>query len=352
MTPEMVRDADLLLVRSVTKVNASLLAGSRVRFVGSATIGTDHIDETWLQNKGIGFAAAPGCNAGSVAQYLAAALVWAAARMGWRLSNCSLGVVGVGNCGSQVAKVAGALGTEVCLNDPPLARVSGDPRFRPLKELLECDFLTLHVPLTYEGEDATWRLINERCLQQMKPGGILINASRGHIVDEGVLMMQLDQRHLGGAILDAWENEPHINCTLMRRVMLGTPHIAGYSYDGKVTGTRMIYAAACHVLGVTSMQIDVPMPPATVPNINLEVADRSLDSVLSELVLTSYPIWRDSADLMVKASENLKATGLAFDQLRTLYPLRREFQATRVELNGAPDEYKARAGTLGFKVLN
>lgn len=347
-----VRDADLLMVRSVTRVNADLLAGSRVKFVGTATIGTDHVDEAWLESQGIGFASAPGCNAESVAQWVAAALVDWAGRRGRSLSKMRLGIVGVGNCGSRVERVARALGMEPVLNDPPLARQSGDPSYRPLQELLDCDVITLHVPLTRVGEDPTWNLFNAEVLSRLRPDALLINACRGYVVDESALIAQLDRRALDAAILDAWENEPRINPEMLKRVFLGTPHIAGYSFDGKVTGTRMIYEAACRHLKIQPKPTELPMPPAPVQRISLDARGRTFESVAAELILTAYPIERDHADLMRAAHPDPDKMGSAFDRCRKLYPLRREFIATAIDIDNSPDDWPRdwidRLHRLGF----
>ncbi|NQT84941.1 4-phosphoerythronate dehydrogenase, partial [bacterium] len=183
IAPASVVDAEILLVRSITEVNASLLEGSRVRFVGTATIGTDHVDEEYLHSRGIAFASAPGSNANSVAEYVVAALLTTARRKNFPLKGKTIGVIGVGNCGSRVAKKAEALGMRVLLNDPPLWRQTGNKRFRPLEELFSADILTLHVPLTYEGIDATYHLVDEAFLSKLRPECILMNTSRGPVVD-------------------------------------------------------------------------------------------------------------------------------------------------------------------------
>ncbi|HOR26881.1 MAG TPA: 4-phosphoerythronate dehydrogenase [Candidatus Sumerlaeota bacterium] len=352
ITADDVRDADLLMVRSVTRVNRELLAGSRVRFVGTATIGTDHVDLDYLRESGIGFASAPGCNAESVAQYVAAALAFAAGRLGLRLSECSLGIVGVGNCGSRVRRVAEALGLRVVLNDPPLARATGDSSYRPLDELMECDFVTLHVPLTRGGDDPTWRLFDGERIARLKPAAVLINASRGGVIDEGAWAAGLSDGPRHKLILDAWEGEPSINPDMLRRALVGTPHIAGYSYDGKVAGTRMIYEAACRWLGREAAAPALAMPPAAVPAIRLNAAHRAADSILAELVLTAYPILRDDADLRTALHAAGEAIGAAFDERRKRYPLRREFAATTLTLEGADEDLAERVRMLGFTCRN
>ncbi len=348
MTPASVRDADMLLVRSVTPVGESLLAGSRVRFVGSATIGADHIDRPWLAAWGIAFASAPGSNAESVAQYVAAALAWSARRLAITLRGASIGVVGVGQCGSRVARIARALGMEVVLNDPPLARATNQSDYRPLDALMGCDFVTLHVPLTREGDDPTWRLFDARRLERLKDGAVLFNTSRGFIVDEPLLLERLTAGRLGGAVIDAWENEPQINAALLDRAVLGTPHIAGYSTDGKLNGTRIIYEFARAHLGLEPEPIDLPLPPPGAPVLTGDARGRSLESVQSDLILATYPIQRDDANLRRAAQTHNNAIGPAFDQLRKDYPIRREFTATEVRLIGARADWAETIKQLGF----
>jgi erythronate-4-phosphate dehydrogenase len=357
ITPELVRDADLLMVRSVTRVNAALLAGSRVRYVGTATIGTDHIDQAWLAAQGIGFAAAPGCNAESVGNWVGAALAFAAGRLGRPLAECSLGVIGAGHTGSRAARIGEALGMKVRLCDPPLARQTGDSRYRPLAELLDCDFLTLHVPLTRAGADPTWRLIDEGIIESLRPGAVILNPSRGGVIDEAALLRRLAAGRLGGTILDAWEGEPAINPALLGRSLLATPHVAGYSYDGKLAGTRMIYEAACRHLGIDPHPVETDTPAPAILRLNLSAAGREFESLAAEAILCAYPIWRDDADLRRSVNRLTPpaaraAVGAAFDALRKHYPLRREFAATRLCLTAAPAEWLDRLRRIGFSIEN
>lgn len=244
--PGDVRGADILAVRSVTRVDERLLSGSRVRFVGTATIGTDHVDTAYLERAGIGFASAPGCNAVSVAEYVVAALLVLARRHRFSLGEKCLGIIGVGNVGSRVLERSRVLGMKVIANDPPLAEKTGDPLYRPLEEVIEgADIITLHVPLTREGAYPTYHMANQRFLDRVKPGAMLFNTSRGAVAGSAALKQALEDGRLAATVLDVWENEPGIDMELMRRTDIATPHIAGYSYDGKIRGTTMIYQAAC-----------------------------------------------------------------------------------------------------------
>jgi erythronate-4-phosphate dehydrogenase len=252
MDAAIVRDADLLLVRSVTPVNAALLDGSRVKFVATATIGTDHIDLDYLQSRSIGFSSAAGSNANSVAEYVVTAMLEVAHRRKFRLRDKTLGVIGVGNVGTRVSRYAEALGMRVLRNDPPRARTERLTDFVPIERVLsDADIITLHVPLTKEGAHATHHMVAKdtlAALEDRRP--ILINTSRGAVVDNKALLKAIDGERLGGVVLDVWENEPNISPELLDVVEIGTPHIAGYSFDGKANGTQMIYEAACKFFGI------------------------------------------------------------------------------------------------------
>jgi erythronate-4-phosphate dehydrogenase len=229
ITPQTVRDADLLIVRSVTKIGKDLLEGSKVRFVGTATSGYDHVDLQYLSSKGIRFEYAPGCNSNSVAEYITAAILVLSQRLGFDTRQTTLGVVGVGNVGSKVVRKATALGIRVLQNDPPLQRKSGSKQFVPLDALMNADIITLHVPLTSEGIDATHYLFDEKRIAAMKPNSILINSSRGPVVKTDALRNALHNGRIRTAVLDVWEKEPDIDGDVLQIAAIGTPHIAGYS---------------------------------------------------------------------------------------------------------------------------
>jgi erythronate-4-phosphate dehydrogenase len=347
ISPEDVRDAELLLVRSITKVNAALLEGSSVRFVATATIGEDHIDKTWLAANGIGFSSAPGCNANSVGEYIVAALLHLTGKHGLRLPGMSLGVVGVGNVGSNVARKAAALGMTVVLNDPPLAEFTGDAKYRPLDELLACDFITTHVPLIKEGAHRTVHLIDEAILSRMKPGSFLLNTARGPVVGNGALLEALQRGHLRGALLDVWEGEPEVRLDVLEAVDIATPHIAGYSFDGKVNGTRQIYEAACRHLGVpAAWSVDALLPEPEFPVVSLTGdADE-----LKRAVDTVYPLLEDDARMRAIKGQPAEGRAAYFDMLRKTYPRRREFQNTVVKLVEAGDGLVSRLRGIGFRV--
>jgi len=348
VTRETLRDADLFFCRSVTKINRALLEGSRVRFVGTATIGFDHVDIAYLRQAGITFASAPGSNANSVAEYIVAAMLVLARRGGFELEGRTLGVVGMGNVGSRVVAKAEALGMRVLQNDPPLARQTADPRFLPLDALLDADFLTFHVPLSREGADATYHMVDRALLGHMKPSAYLLNSSRGPVVDEAALKAALAERRIAGAVLDVWETEPSFDPALLAMAAIGTPHIAGYSFDGKVAATEMIYRAACQTIGVEpTWDPAAIMPPPGHPRLEIACAGRPDEDVLREAVLTIYDVEADDRNLR-QSPQPPAERGAYFDRLRKVYPERREFQNTALILHGASDRLKAKLAGLGF----
>ncbi|MCX5634878.1 MAG: 4-phosphoerythronate dehydrogenase, partial [Planctomycetota bacterium] len=283
ITPTLIADTDILLVRSITPTGQDLLAGSRVRFVGTATIGFDHIDVDYLRKRNIGFASAPGSNANSVAEYVVAALLQVGQKYGITLEGKSIGILGVGNVGSRVAQKAAALGMKVYLNDPPLARKKfnrrerGDRReeninkeYLPIEKLFDCDFITLHTPLTFDGGDKTFHLADEKFFKSLKNGFVFLNTSRGGVADTSALKKVIREGKLQAAVLDVWENEPDIDPELLQMVDIATPHIAGYSFDGKVGGMFMIYKAACKHFGLkTKFNAESFLPLPIVPQLKI-----------------------------------------------------------------------------------
>lgn len=316
--PCTVADADVLLVRSVTKVNAELLADSPVKFVGSATIGTDHVDRQWLADNDRYFAHAPGCNARAVAEYVLQALLLVCKRQGRSAATLSVGVVGMGNVGCRVARWLGALGLTVRACDPPLAEKGAEIGYtlEPMDEVLGCDVVTLHVPLTKSGRFATHHLLDETRLAAMGSDRILINTCRGPVVDNEALERLLGERRGPASVLDVWEDEPRVRKGLLDKVILGSPHIAGYSVQGKENGTGMIYRAFCQWLGVTPLvaECKVKLPP-----LKHEVKS---ESDLIALLQQAYQLPED--DLRLKESLTDRDPASAFDQLRKQYPLRQE----------------------------
>jgi erythronate-4-phosphate dehydrogenase len=351
MTPELVRDADALLVRSVTPANAALLEGSRVKFVATATIGFDHVDRSWLDSKGIGFASAPGSNANSVGEYIVAAMHVIAIKKGFQLEGKSLGIVGVGNVGSIVEKKARALGMKVVLNDPPLARQTGDPKYRPLPELFACDFITFHVPLNKSGQDKTHHMADSSLISMLKPGIVFMNSSRGSVMETAAVKAAIKGGHFSACVLDVWENEPNIDAELLSLVDIATPHIAGYSYDGKVAGTIMIYEAFCRHFGFKAGHTMADFLPAPlVPTLDIDARSIHDQTVVHNAVKSLYDIMADDRNTRQILALPAAEQGKYFDKLRKDYPIRREFQNTRITLRNASGALAAKLGGIGFKV--
>ena len=376
ITPEAVRDAEVLLVRSVTKVGAELLSGSKVRFVGTATIGFDHIDVGFLRQNNIGFASAPGSNANSAAEYVIAALLEIGQRDDIDLEDKSIGIIGAGNVGGRAAKKASALGMKVYLNDPPLQRyknshrehrehrvnkeldnallrieqLTGKAEFLPIEELFGCDFITLHTPLTFEGIDRTFHLADENFFKSLKERCVFINTSRGGVVDSGALKATIRAGKLRAVVLDVWENEPNIDMELLRMVDIGTPHIAGYSLDGKIAGMIMIYKAACKYFGLEARyDIEDFLPEPTVRQLRINPKSGTEQDVLAGAVQKVYDIRKDDARLRWILERPAEKRGEFFDSLRRNYPVRREFGNTLIVLEEPCKTVVEKLAGIGFR---
>ena len=348
MQPRQVRDADILLVRSVTRVDRALLEGSCVRFVGSATIGFDHVDRAYLQQCGIGFATAPGCNATSAAEYVVSALLVLAGEQGLDLSGKTAGIIGCGNVGSRVRRKLSALGMRCLVNDPPLQALGGHDDFVTLDEVLQADVVTVHVPYTRDGNYPTHHLFDERTLRRLRPGTWFINTSRGAVTDNPALETLLAGRDDLSVVLDVWEGEPGINTSLLQRVDLGTPHIAGYSLDGKLRGTEMIYRSACEWFGHTGRwQAADYLPDGSVIACN----EAGITDRLRAAVFSVYDIRADDARLRAMLALPAGKQPAYFDRLRKEYPVRREFSATSVLLDDADCSCEQGLRGLGFPVV-
>jgi len=352
ITSEVIKNADILIVRSVTKVNEQLLKNSSIKFVGSATAGIDHVDTGYLESRNIGFASAPGSNSDSVAEYVIAGLLLLDEKEKISLEKISLGVVGVGNVGSKVVKKSEGLGIKVLQNDPPLKRETKDDVFLELDELMNCDVITLHVPLSYSGVDKTFKLFDEKRINKMKRGSVLINSSRGKVIEQTALKSSLRKGHLAGVILDVWEKEPDIDKEMLQLVDIGTSHIAGYSYDGKVKGTRMVFDAICDFFSLNK-EWNVELPSPEVPYLEVNVDEtESFGASLADVVFKVYDIRKDDGKLRGILNLEEKKKSEFFDALRAKYRRRREFFNTRLELNTEDDNLKARFRALGFEVID
>ncbi len=313
-TPELVRDADALIVRTRTRCDRRLLEGSRVRFIATATIGFDHIDTAFCQEAGITWQNAPGCNSASVAQYMHSSLLLLQRQKDFRLEGKTLGVIGVGNVGTKVAQVGRELGMRVLLNDPPRQEQEGGNLFSPLEQLMEeCDVLTFHVPLIREGVHKTFHLADADFFDRLKRRPVIANTSRGEVIETQALLHALQEGEVSDAIIDVWEHEPDICLDLLDRAFIGTPHIAGYSADGKANATRMSLDALCRFFHLDARyRIEPPAPPQPL----IEAHD------LTEASLAMYDPRRDDQALRLHPE--------CFEKLRGDYPLRREKEAFQV----------------------
>ncbi|MDO9542190.1 MAG: 4-phosphoerythronate dehydrogenase [Kiritimatiellia bacterium] len=352
ITAAVVKEADILIARSTLKINAALLEGSKVKFAGTCTIGQDHVDTGYLEKSGIAWTAAPGCNANSVAEYVTTALLCLAKRHGFQLRDKTIGLIGVGNVGSLVLKKAKALGLRALLNDPPLFETTGDPAYRPLDEVLEkSDIITLHTPLTKTGSYPTFQLANRDFFSRLKPGCIFINSARGAILDSDVF---LDARRTGivaHAVIDCWEGEPAFRPEVMAAADIATPHIAGYSLEGRVMGTVHVYRKLCGFLGIEpELSLDALLPPSSVPEISFGAAGLSEEEALANIVGRIYDIAADDRRLREIASADSGARGKNFELLRKNYPPRREFRYTRVVLRDAAAALAECLSKLEFRV--
>jgi erythronate-4-phosphate dehydrogenase len=375
-TPQLIADADVLLVRSITQVNESLLAQAKnLKFVGTATIGTDHIDQTYLQNRGIAFASSPGCNAVSVAEYVLSAIKVLEQRYLFSLQHKTVGIVGAGNTGSRLADKLTALGVNFVLCDPVL-EAAGDCRdFVDYDHLLKhSDILSFHVPLVNDGEYPTRHLFGATQLAKIKPNAVIINACRGEVIDNHALLEAKQAKQNGNnnpLVLDVWEGEPDILAELLPYVDIATAHIAGYSYEGKAKGTVMLYQALCEVLGEASGEqqgsaqnisqqqlLDGLLPPADITDVGIRgglVANENNSGsinhgTINRVIHMVYDVRRDDALFR----QHIFKEG--FDWLRKHYPNRREFSALTVFNRGqntVSDKEQNEITTfarLGFKV--
>ena len=311
LTPSLVKDADALIIRTRTRCNQGLLEGSKVKFIATATIGFDHIDTEYCREAGITWTNAPGCNSASVAQYLHSSLILLQESKGINLSEATIGIIGVGNVGSKVAKVAQELGMRVLQNDLPREDKEGKQNFSSLQTLAkECNVLTFHVPLYKEGKYRTYHLADTAFFQSLKQKPVIINTSRGEVIETDALLNALETNLISDAIIDVWENEPAINLTLLKKVFLGTPHIAGYSADGKANATRMSLDALCRYFNIQADYQIIPPAPSQPQN---------TAETLSDAYLQIYDPRQDS--------NALKTHPELFEKLRGDYPLRREKKA-------------------------
>ncbi|MBE0655860.1 MAG: 4-phosphoerythronate dehydrogenase PdxB [Bacteroidales bacterium] len=343
---ETVRDADALLIRTRTRCDSELLENSMVKFIATATIGYDHIDTGYCNSRNIRWTNAPGCNSSSVEQYIVAALLEMAHKHGSRLKDKTIGIIGVGNVGAKVARISNALGMKVLLNDPPRERAEGSGEFTSLEMIRrEADIITLHVPLNYSGMDKTFHLVHGDFLSGLKKNIILFNTSRGEVVETPSLMQALRSGKIMDTVLDVWENEPFPDMELLNMTGIATPHIAGYSVDGKANGTMMSIKA---ISGFFRLGMDEwkpsGLPDTEIRDIVIDCGGMTEQEIIHEVYRKTYNILEDD--------KALRSNIGGFEELRGSYPVRREATYFTLRLNNNPWEDLEKVFTeLGFSVL-
>ncbi len=337
-------DVDALIVRTRTKCNAKLLEGTKVKFIASATIGFDHIDTEWCTANNIFWTNSEGCNSSSVLQYVAAALFHLSNKLNFNLQDKTIGIVGVGNVGKKVADFCKAIGMNVLLNDPPRARNENATDFVDLETIVEqADIITFHVPLNRNGEDKTFHLADQIFLSKLKKHQILINSSRGEVVDNVALKSVLQQSKIAAAVLDVWENEPDLDLELLKLVDIGTPHIAGYSADGKVNASAMCVQALSRFfkLGIDNWFPET-IPTSQTSNILIDCDNFEKFEMIGRLIDYTYDIKIDD--------KNLRESPQTFEKQRNEYYIRREAPAYSVKLVHGNEELAQLLRVIGFMV--
>lgn len=306
ITHDIVKDADALITRTRTKCNRELLEGSNIKFIGTATIGFDHIDTEFCKKANITWKNCPGCNAGAVEQYVHAVLLLLEKEKGINLKNSCIGIIGVGHVGTRIRNMAERLGMKILLNDPP-RNDNGEKGYVDLQTIADnCNIITFHTPLIREGKYKTYHLADKDFFGLLKRKPVIINTSRGEVIDTNAILDALNNNTISEAVIDVWENEPNINIDLLNKVFIGTPHIAGYSADGKINATRMTLESLCQFFNINA-EINISLPPD--PN-----APYSDDE--NTRILQQYNPHDDC--------EALRSHTQMFEQLRGDYKLRRE----------------------------
>ncbi|GJM05081.1 MAG: erythronate-4-phosphate dehydrogenase [marine bacterium B5-7] len=339
-----VKNSDVLLVRSVTQVDEPLLKGSRVSFVGSATSGIDHIDTDYLRKSNISFVHAPGSNARSVAEYVLSSLLATAEFNNFDVAKKTVGIIGCGQVGSRVKLFLESLGVQCLLNDPPLAEQGSAESYVDLERILEADIITIHVPLTSGDKHPTRKLVDESFLARLKPDVVLINTSRGEVIDETALLSFKETNPGSTLILDVWCNEPEININLLQQTFIGTPHIAGYSYDGKLKATNIIAEAL-----LTQTKNTSAIANTLAPECMTDTIEYNDDTAVQLAVMQTYDVRSDAIALRELITMPSVDRGVYFDSLRKNYPIRREFANRQINTKNLNNEMEQCLLELGFK---
>ncbi len=345
-----VAHADALVLRSTAQVNAGLLQASQVQFVGTCTIGIDHLDTSYMDSQGIAWTNAPGCNAEGVCDFAISAINHAWQQHGVDPRQGVIGVVGAGNVGGRLIKRLQAAGLQVICSDPPKQQnLPAAHQYVPLDELMAtADIISLHTPLTKTGPHATMAMINGPLIDSIKPGAVLISAGRGEVVDQQSLQARLAKQADLQVYLDVWEQEPNVDTGIMTYCQTVTPHIAGHSLEGKVRGTEMIYQSLCRHFNLPIRQTLAPLLPAAAVTELTVSADMSAAQLLNEAVNSVYPLLADDESTR-RALQGVEPVSEAFDLLRKEYPIRREFSTLTIHGVNSEADQKMLSG-LGFRV--
>ncbi|MFZ0452372.1 MAG: 4-phosphoerythronate dehydrogenase [Ignavibacteriaceae bacterium] len=346
ITRDAVKDKDALIIRTRTNCNAELLDGTNVKFIATATIGFDHIYQEYCREKNIKWINAPGCNSYSVQQYIASVLLTLGFKRKLNLSGLTIGIVGVGNVGSKVEKLAKVLGMKVLLNDPPRARIEGNEKFVTLDELVsKSDVITFHVPLIREGIDKTYHLADEKFFKKFIGNKIVFNTSRGQVIETNSIKNALKNKILNAAVLDVWEHEPDIDLDLLDMADIATPHIAGYSADGKANGTSVCVR---NIASFFNLDIDKNWYPEELPapgnsnEITIDCTELPEQEVFYKAFISSYDIMSDD--------NTLRNSVDTFEKQRGNYPVRREFPFYKINITNGRNEIEKKLKEIGFKI--
>ncbi|MEE2982202.1 MAG: 4-phosphoerythronate dehydrogenase [Pseudomonadota bacterium] len=340
-------DAEILLVRSVTRIDHSLLAGTPVRFVGTATAGVDHVDAEFLTRRSIEFAHAEGCNARAVAEHVATCLYTFAALRRVPPRELAVGIIGYGNVGRCLATLLDRLGIDFAISDPPLAEVSSAIHSVSLKEIMDRDVVSLHVPLTNTGKHRTVDLIDANAINRLRHEALLINVARGGVVNEGALCRRLETGAPLYAAVDCWSNEPAIDAALLRSSWVATPHIAGHSVEARLKATRMLHTGLNVFCGANEV-----FPSGLEGPANGRKTPLSAVGGIAELLSKVHPLAGQSERLRRMLALPAARRGAHFDDIRARFGLRREFSSFIVASEGLAPDTVVELGALGFDVLN
>jgi erythronate-4-phosphate dehydrogenase len=345
-----VTDADAIIVRSITRVDAQLLQGSKVRFVASATSGTDHVDLQYLHDNAIGFSHAPGCNARSVAEYVLSALFALQHMHGGSLADRRAVVIGCGHIGSLLQKLLNTLGIQCAAYDPPLAASTGEAKYLDMDAVESADIISLHVPLVEDGPYPTRHLVNAGFLDRIRPDAILINTARGAVIDETALLDYIRDNNRLRVVLDVWQDEPFISRNLLAAVTIGTPHIAGYSLDGKLKAAHAVFRGVCDYFNIDYDRAAIGANDSSPGKELIMPPEPDHWTALAHAVRATYDILHDHHLLTGLLDTDAQQGAGFFDGLRKHYRVRREFTATDIKLPAADPALQSKMNALGFAV--